>query len=98
MGVKGASCCDPKGLLRWAWPSDPSTLCLSACHCHRYNMQLEFGRAVQAVGMNAILRQHLLPQLASMAAVGAEAEAGSGDASSALWLHYADAAMRFEKR
>lgn len=54
-------------------------------------MQLEFARAVQSVGLNAILREHLLPTLC------AAGLAEGGDAS-ALWLHYADEAMAFEKR
>ncbi|GAB4820726.1 hypothetical protein N2152v2_007772 [Parachlorella kessleri] len=59
-----------------------------------YDMQLELARAVQALGVNAILREHVLPMLA--AATSAE---GADLATTApLWLHLADEAMLFEKR
>ena len=60
----------------------------------RYDVQLELARAVQSLGVNAILREHLLPTLA--AATSAE---GADLATTApLWLHLVDEAMLFEKR
>ncbi|EFN58829.1 hypothetical protein CHLNCDRAFT_140664 [Chlorella variabilis] len=50
-----------------------------------YSLPLEVARAVEVVGVNAVLGEHLLPQLV---------EAGDP----ALWLHLADEAMQFERR
>ena len=50
-----------------------------------YSLPLELARAVQVVGANALLAEHLLPQLVS-----------GGDP--ALWLHFADEAIQFERR
>ncbi len=65
-------------------------------------MPLEFARAVQCTALNGILREHLLPQLAAAAEVGeGDALATPAEAAAAceaLWLHFADEAMQFEKR
>ncbi|KAL4457702.1 hypothetical protein ABPG75_012567 [Micractinium tetrahymenae] len=50
-----------------------------------YSLPLELACAIQADGVNAIISDHLLPQLV-------------GAADPSLWLHLADEAMAFEKR
>lgn len=50
-----------------------------------YSMPLEMARATQTAALAPILTSHVLPRLAA-------------SADPALWLHYADEAMSFERR
>lgn len=71
------------------------------CMLRRYSMPVEFARAVQSLGLNVVLQEHLLPLMLELSQGGAEGEGGTAagvDAAHALWLHFADEAIQFERR
>jgi hypothetical protein len=65
---------------------DPFQSCVEAHDLHgAYSMQLEVAEAAQDAAVAPLLRSHVLPRLA-----------GEGD--DALWLHFADESIRYERR